>query len=161
MIVIRPLSENHSNLVCAFFRQIDTPAYRENFAPHAFTDAEGHRVCAYEGRDMYIGVFSQGPPVRMVGYGMLRGLEEGYSAPSLGLCVVEDYQNQGVGRKLLTYLLTACAERGAVNAMLKVKRDNPTARALYESAGFRFKDYDREFLIGNCAIARTAHRESK
>ena len=76
VIQIVPLSEEHQGSVCEFFRQIDNPTYRGNFAPHPFTDAEAHRICAHQGRDMYVGVFALTIPEQMVGYGMLRGLDE-------------------------------------------------------------------------------------
>lgn len=157
-IAIHPLSGEQLERVQGFFRRIDTPAYRAHFAPHPFTDEEARRVCAHAGRDLYVGVFVEGPPAEMVGYGMLRGLDEGYEVPSLGLCVLAEQQGRGIGRELLAHLLRACAERGATRAMLKVKRDNPAARALYESTGFVFRDHDRDFLVGYRALAGEGDR---
>lgn len=150
---IHPLSEDRLDLVRSFFRMINTDSYLLDFAPHPFTDKEALRVCGHKGRDLYIGVFADGAMTKMVGYGMLRGLDQGYSVPSLGLCVLEAYQGQGIGRALLGYLLKACADRGTSRAMLKVKRDNVGARALYESMGFVFQDHDQDFLIGYRTLA--------
>jgi ribosomal-protein-alanine N-acetyltransferase len=46
-------------------------------------------------------------------------------------------QRQGLGRKLLTFVLDEAARSGCVAAFLEVRRSNAPAIALYESAGFR------------------------
>lgn len=65
-----------------------------------------------------------------------------------GLCVVlpiadvqtialhPDYQGRGLGRKLLSLLVQAAGEKNALDVMLEVRFDNPTAIGLYESFGF-------------------------
>lgn len=155
-LTIHPLSAERLDRVRAFFRAIDSDAYLLDFAPHPFTDVEAQRVCGYAGRDLYVGVFARAGDGAMVGYGMLRGLDEGYEVPSLGLCVLAAQQGRGIGRMLLEHLLQACAERGAERAMLKVKRGNAVARALYESAGFRFEAHSRDFLVGYRALVGRA-----
>jgi len=152
-VAIHPLAPAHLERVRAFFVRIDTQEIRDQFAPHPFTDAEASRVCNHQGRDLYVGVFLENGQGRMVGYGMLRGLDAGYEVPSLGLCVVPGFQGKGIGRLLLDYLLRTCAERKAQRVMLKVKKDNPEARALYESVGFRFVEYDTAFRVGHLDLA--------
>lgn len=149
MTVIRPLEPADADALAAFFRCINTSDYRRAFAPHPFTAAEAGRVAGHRGRDLYVGVFAG---ETMIGYGMLRGLDEGFAVPSIGLCILAAYQGQGLGRQLLHYLIGASSERGAEEAMLKVRRDNPVARSLYEAGGFSFRDYDAEFLIGRRAL---------
>jgi ribosomal protein S18 acetylase RimI-like enzyme len=145
---IRRLSQTDLCSVCEFFLRINFPEYHVNFAPHPFTDQEAQRVCLYQGKDLYVGVFANGSSPRMVGYGMLRGLDEGYSIPSLGLCILKDFQGVGIGRMLLNQLLNESAGLGAKCVMLKVKKSNSIARGLYESKGFTFTDHDPETLIG-------------
>ena len=97
----------------------------------------------------------------MVGYGMLRGLDEGYSIPSLGLCILKEFQGVGVGRMLLNHLLNESAARGAKSVMLKVKESNSIARALYVSQGFIFTKHDPETLIGFLEIGPDLAQERK
>ena len=161
MIKVRRLSDSDIGSVTNFFLTIRSPNYCRNFSPHPFTRAESSRVCSHRGRDLYLGAFPEEAGTQMIGYGMLRGLDEGYSVPALGLCVLEESQSRGVGKMLLTHLLHACAVRGADRAMLKVKRDNLRAYRLYAKAGFQFEVYDHEFLIGYCAVDGWRQREAE
>lgn len=47
-----------------------------------------------------------------------------------------EFQGQGLGRKLLTLLVETAKQRNALDVMLEVRFDNPTAISLYESMGF-------------------------
>lgn len=55
--------------------------------------------------------------------------------PELGIAVWESHRRRGIGRALLTALLTQAAAKGVSKVSLSVERDNP-ARHLYESLGF-------------------------
>jgi len=52
------------------------------------------------------------------------------------IAVAPAHRRQGVGRALLSALLTEAVERGAREAFLEVRADNPGARQLYEDHGF-------------------------
>ncbi len=54
------------------------------FHPHPLTAVEAARPCAYDGRDLYYAAVT-GDAV--VAYGLLRGWDEGYAVPSLGIAV--------------------------------------------------------------------------
>ena len=74
--------------------------------------------------------------------------DEGVIAGYAGLCTVlpiadvqtiairPKYQGQGLGRKLLTLMVKTAREQSAMDVMLEVRFDNPTAIGLYESMGF-------------------------
>jgi ribosomal protein S18 acetylase RimI-like enzyme len=49
---------------------------------------------------------------RIVGYGMLRGWDEGYSVPSLGILVRAEACGQGIGKLLMEHLHLAPASGG-------------------------------------------------
>jgi ribosomal-protein-alanine N-acetyltransferase len=78
---------------------------------------------------------------RLVGYGMLRGWDEGYSIPSFGVAVGAAYRGRGIGQRLLRYAIEYARIRGAAAVMLKVHLDNPGARRLYEREGFVFQEF--------------------
>lgn len=145
--VIRRLTDGDIGLLLGFFLEIDQDQYRRNFSPHSFTEKEALRICSHQGDDRYLGMITL-PENIMVGYGLLRGIDEGYSVPSLGLCISKAYQGKGLGHKLLSYLLNECEKNNYKQAMLKVKKNNYGARHLYEQAGFTFSDFNTEFLIG-------------
>ncbi|HVS01764.1 MAG TPA: ribosomal protein S18-alanine N-acetyltransferase [Thermoanaerobaculia bacterium] len=57
-------------------------------------------------------------------------------AELLRLAVSPRHQGHGWGRRLLAAVAAELERRGAASAHLEVRRDNPTAVALYEAAGW-------------------------
>ena len=78
---------------------------------------------------------------------MLRGWDEGYATPSLGIAVRDDCQRQGVGRIMMEHLHRAAVIRGARTVRLRVHPDNIRARRLYESLGYVYGGDDRGELV--------------
>ncbi len=146
MIEIEKIGPAHLERLNVFFKAIDAPEYRKDFAPHPFSAEEAGRICDHKGRDLYFAVIMDGK--EMIGYGILRGWDEGYEVPSIGLCVLKEFQGFGVGRLLLDFLETVSRLEGSSKTMLKVKKDNLAAKSLYESRRYVFKEYNEEFLIG-------------
>ena len=68
------------------------------------------------------------------GYGFLWNLKDG--SPSLGIAIRDGYQDQGLGRVLMQFLVDAARSRACRNVKLTVYDDNPRARHLYEQFGF-------------------------
>jgi [ribosomal protein S18]-alanine N-acetyltransferase len=52
------------------------------------------------------------------------------------IAVHPDYRKLGIGRRLLAICLAATAKKGAVQALLEVRRGNDGARRMYERFGF-------------------------
>jgi ribosomal-protein-alanine N-acetyltransferase len=70
----------------------------------------------------------------VIGYGVMSvGAGE---AHILNLCVGEARRCQGIGRRLLGYLIERGAAAGMSEAFLEVRPSNTTAIRLYQSAGF-------------------------
>lgn len=51
--------------------------------------------------------------------------------------VNEDYRGQGIGTKLMSYLVSLAIEKRVVNITLEVRISNEVARHLYKKFGFR------------------------
>lgn len=83
-----------------------------------------------------------------MGYGMLRGWEEGWAVPSLGLAIHPRFRGLGAGRRLLTHLHERARFRGADTVRLKVYRTTGAAIALYTSLGYRFEPSSDTELLG-------------
>ena len=64
------------------------------------------------------------------------------------LFVHEDYRNQQIGTKLLSYLISIAIENKVVNITLEVRISNEVARELYKKFGFREVAL-RKFYYGN------------
>lgn len=71
---------------------------------------------------------------RLVGHAML--VSDGEDEYELAIFVLDEYQESGIGTKLITALLGAGQRRGVELVWLTVERWNTAARALYRKVGF-------------------------
>ena len=139
---IQPLRAVDAKALADLFGELAEDPGSVHFHPHPFTPAQARRIAERVGiqADEYFGAFL-GP--RLIGYGMLRGWDEGYAIPSFGVAVGPAHRGLGVGRDLLRHAVSIARRRGATTVMLKVHPSNANARHLYESEGFAF---DEELL---------------
>jgi ribosomal protein S18 acetylase RimI-like enzyme len=119
------------------FEALEAAGDDRHFRPHPLTRREAERICHYRGLDEYRVALVDAV---VVGYGMLRGWDEGFEAPSLGIAVHPDHRHQGIGRALMAALHCIAVERGAASVRLRVHPNNRDAIALYRSVGYRFDD---------------------
>lgn len=145
-IEIVRLRQEHLKRLVSFFRQIDSPEYTNDFSPHPFDEDYARFVCHYEGKDAYYAVLLDEEEI--IAYCMMRGWDEGYEIPSLGLCVLKKYQGFGLGRAIMSFLEASSRLRGCSKVMLKVKKDNVAARNLYAGLGYVFREHREDFLAG-------------
>jgi [ribosomal protein S18]-alanine N-acetyltransferase len=111
------------------------------FHPHPLDRREAERIAAYSGKDVYL-VSMDGD--RAVAYGMLRGYDQGYEVPSLGIAVRSDAYRQGHGRAMMERLHDAARTRGSRLVRLRVDPTNEPAKALYRSMGYILVAYERD-----------------
>lgn len=104
---------------------------RASFPTDAWSDAAmretfatGDAVVAEEGE-------------RVVGYAAVLAPAGSGDADVLTIAVEERHRGEGIGGSLLQHLLGTASARGARRVFLEVRADNPVARHLYESRGFR------------------------
>jgi ribosomal protein S18 acetylase RimI-like enzyme len=126
--------------LATLFADVDVTFFR----PHPFTPEEAHRIATLGGWDVYALLFEQDVPVA---YGMLRGWDEGYSTPSLGLAVRTSAQGRGCGRAMMNCLHAEARARGCDAVRLRVHPENVRARRLYESMGYEYQGEDRDELV--------------
>jgi ribosomal protein S18 acetylase RimI-like enzyme len=146
---IASIGPQHAAALEAFFSTLVAAGDDETFHPHPLTRAEAEARSRYRGHDLYYVLGSQS---RIVAYGMLRGWDEGFEVPSLGLSVAPDERGRGFGKLLLHFLHAAAAWRGAESIRLKVYRTNDRARRLYEDVGYAFVDGRGDELIGTFSL---------
>jgi ribosomal protein S18 acetylase RimI-like enzyme len=154
-IEIVRLKQEHLNRLVPFFDEISTPDYMRDFSPHPFDEEHARSVCNYQGLDRYYAVLLDGE--KIIAYCMLRGWDEGYEIPSLGLCVLKPYQGYGIGRIILNFLETTSSLNGCSKVMLKIKKDNALASNLYVTQGYVFREHSDDFLIGFKNISKGAN----
>ncbi len=127
------------------FRVFTAADERTYFDPHPFTPEQAHTIAHDEGRDFYSLALYEG---HAVGYGFLRGWDEGFDIPSLGLSIHPDYRAAGLGLLLMRYLQSVATLRGCETMRLRVHKDNQRATALYEKLGYEFQEDSNDFLLG-------------
>jgi len=115
-----------------------------HFEPHPFTADAARRIARRGGRDVYALLLEDG---QAVAYGMLRGWDEGYAVPSLGIAVRTGAQSRGLGRAMMKNLHAEAGRRGSTVVRLRVHPDNSNARRLYESLGYFYAGHDRGELV--------------
>ena len=133
----RPLAE--------FFRVLRRAGDDKTFHPHPLTDEEAKRLAQYSGKDLYY-VLVEGDKV--LGYGMLRGWDEGYEVPSLGIVIHPSVRGMGLGKLFMHFLHAAARRRGASKIRLKVYPDNTTAVTMYQELGYTFQAEEAGQLVG-------------
>ena len=129
-----------------FFSDLRTGGDEIHFHPHPFTREEARRRCLYTGKDLYYILTGE---QRILGYGMLRGWDEGFDTPSLGIAIRRSARGAGFASLLIKFLHTAAHRRGARKVILKVYKDNLSAKRLYEHFGYTFKDEAKTQLLGS------------
>ena len=128
-----------------FFEAIAASEDSSLFHPHPLTRPAAIELCQYDGSDLYLAAVCDG---RVLGYGLLRGWDEGYTIPSLGIALANAARGTGLARAFMLYLHAAARQRGAKRIRLTVYRRNTRAVALYKSLGYRFEPKNEAEEIG-------------
>ncbi len=115
-----------------------------SFHPHPFTPEHASTIAHYSGGDYYAAMLLDD---EMVAYGMLRGWDEGFAIPSLGIVVIASHRGLGLGRGMMDHLHAVARDRGATTIRLKVYKNNASAAQLYRRIGYVLSDHnEREWL---------------
>jgi len=133
--------------LATFLRALEAAGDHHWFHPHPFTEEALDRLCTPEGQgaDLYY-VLVDGEAV--LGYGLLRGWNEGYEIPSLGIAIAPAARRQGLGRAFMRWLHGAARDRGARQVRLRVDAANAGAATLYQELGYRFDTREGPYLVG-------------
>jgi len=121
------------------------------FYPHPLTPEEARKLCRYSGLDQYFVATING---RILGYGMLRGWEEGYTIPSLGLATHPDARSQGLGEFLMRGLIQQAQNRGATQLRLTVDAGRERFINFFVRHGFVFSPLKPGRLLGMLDLQR-------
>ena len=84
----------------------------------------------------------------IIGYGMLRGYDEGYDIPSLGIIIDKDYRGNGFSKIMMKFLEDETLKYGSNMIRLTVFKKNKKAISLYKNLGYIFQEYDDNSLLG-------------
>jgi ribosomal protein S18 acetylase RimI-like enzyme len=103
------------------------------FKPHPFAQDYLNMLCGADIRDLHYVLTLDG---EVVGYGLLRGWDEGYDVPSLGIGVHPRLRGMRFGLMLMEFLHCAARARGSDRVRLRVAADNDAAISLYRRMGY-------------------------
>jgi ribosomal protein S18 acetylase RimI-like enzyme len=128
-----------------FFQLLVDSGDDRHFHPHPLTLARARELTAYTGDDLYYVVVDDH---FVLAYGMLRGWDEGYATPSLGIAVHPCARGSGLAETFMHFLHSAARLRGCSRIRLTVSTVNTRAIALYRRLGYTFDDLSTEPLVG-------------
>ena len=144
-LIIERLAPGDAGRLGDFFEAVAADADRF-FHPHPLTRAHADDLCARVGscRDRYFAALWRG---RVAGYSLLRGWDEGYAVPSVGVCVHPGLRNSGVGHILMAHAIEQSRAAGAPRIRLTVYKENERGVHLWRKFGFAFSEKnDREYV---------------
>jgi ribosomal protein S18 acetylase RimI-like enzyme len=144
-IEFRLFSPNWKSALAVFLRALDENGDSLYFHPHPFSEDFLDLLCKYRGNDLYYIAVEEN---KVLAYGMLRGWDEGYIVPSLGIAVHPKYRGIGLSRAFIYFLHIAARRKGASQIRLKVYPENIRAIELYESLGYIFQETENRQLVG-------------
>ena len=141
------LTSDHYVPLKSLFSVISNDPSAASFHPHSFDDESARAIANYNGADIYAGYFTADGSI--LAYGLLRGRDEGFEIPSLGIYVAPKARGRGVSREVMTSLHEmARNDLGASKVRLKVYSDNLPALKLYKGIGYKFENQKGRELVG-------------
>jgi ribosomal-protein-alanine N-acetyltransferase len=140
------VKNSHARALGVFFSKLVNNCDDNFFSPHPLTVDEANRLCKeYYGNDLYyVAVVDK----IIVGYGLLRGWDEGYEIPSLGIAILDSKRGCKLGSSFMGFLHSAARLRGVKKIRIKVHRENAVAYSIYKKLGYKFIPTDELYYIG-------------
>lgn len=128
-----------------FLESLQAAGDEATFHPHPLTTEAARAIAQGKRRDVYLVAITNNT---IVGYGMLRGWDEGFDIPSLGVAVHPEHRGGGIARLMMRSLHEVARQRGVPRIRLTVDADHAAAQDLYRSLGYRFEPLSEGRLVG-------------
>jgi len=141
----RLLSRKYIDSIVQFFEILKLNGDDAFFHPHPLEAEEVKRIVKSNRKDLYYIVVDG---LKVLGYGFLRGWDEGYDIPSLGIAIHPAVRGSGLGKTFMLFLHTVGRLRGCEKIRLKVYKENISAVNLYKELGYCFSAEEAGQLIG-------------
>ncbi len=129
------------------------------FHPFPLTLKTARQLCSRSDpdlRDVYLLAVLHDLPL---GFGMLRGWDAGFAAPSFAACVAPQARDAGLGKALLAHAIERARSMHAPSLRLSVYRENSRAMHLYRQFGFQFEEKNPREWQGTLDLTKpTAER---
>lgn len=147
MLEIKKLDRDMELSLIGFFSDVAKGDYARYYYPYDFTPESAKELCNLSGKDLHY-VLTDSLQDRILGHGMLRGWDEGYDIPSLGIIIHPDFTNRGLGTWFVNFLHSVAWTKGCSKIRLRVHKDNIAAFNIYKKLGYIFTPGENEEFIG-------------
>ena len=150
-ILVRPVKISDEPLLKDFFYSLsDKSIYRRFFSartdmPHEYL--QEFVVIDYTQKMIILAVIEKGKKEEIVGLGQYAIVENTHIG-DLALVVRDDYQNQGIGRELLSYLTFLAKKQGLLGFTAEVLVDNKPMLHLFDLFGKMGFDIEKKMEAG-------------
>lgn len=115
-----------------------TENYVRYFSPFAFEINTISKLLLNADKDQIYGIeLNDKTSTRIIGFYMLRGLDEGYADPMYGVFISEEFSSMGIAKLTLSHAEIFCKMNSFHKLLLKVDTENKRAKSLYCSLGFK------------------------
>jgi ribosomal protein S18 acetylase RimI-like enzyme len=131
-VEIRSLNVNHASDLCNMIIN-SGKNYYQYFTAFEINQEVIADFLSKVKRDQYLGFFIR---ETLVGFFMLRGLDEGYKIPSYGVFISKNYQSYGLAKLSVMHSISFCKLNRIEKLMLKVHPLNTSALKIYRDFGF-------------------------
>ncbi len=137
-LMIEKLSAADAEPLGGFFETLHADAETARFFhPHALTREYARELCnrVATSHDLYFVARWSG---RIAGYSLMRGWDEGYDVPSVGVCVHPLLRNAGLGHVLMGHAVEQARAAGAPRVRLTVYKANERGVHVWAKFGYVF-----------------------
>jgi len=117
----------------------------EFFHPHEFSWGALKNIILTKSKDSYVIMVENGA---IAGYGLLRGWDEGYDIPSLGIIIDKKSRGNGLSKILMEELHNKAKKCGSTKVRLTVFKENYNAVNLYNNIGYDLTELNEKVLVG-------------
>ena len=145
MLEIKKLNLEMEQAFACFLLDVSKGDYARYYSPYSLTTESAKKLCNLSGKDLHYVLIDNN---LILGHGMLRGWDEGYEAPSLGIVIHPDFANKGLGSMFMRFLHLAAWQKGCSKIRLGVSKDNIYAYKMYKKLGYVFTEKNEKELIG-------------
>lgn len=130
------LADAASLVACLKRQRLD---YTAGYQPFLFEIDCVESLISSARLDQYIGIFCQATATSctIIGLLTLRGLDEGYNHPMVGIFIAEEYGGRGYARQALDHAEMFSKTRGYSSLLLKCSIHNARALELYLKQGYQ------------------------
>jgi ribosomal-protein-alanine N-acetyltransferase len=132
-LVVRRLRPPDADALGAFFVSNDLPDVRRRFNPFPLTRATALSLLRAERNDRFYGGFVGDA---WAAFAMLRGWDEGFDVPSLGVLVDRQWQGRGIGGRITDFAIDEARRFQCRRVRLSVYASNDAALRIYVRRGF-------------------------